>query len=202
MSLKTFLSRLHDIFIGSPPMISITLNDRIGPIDRGLTYEDPIDEYLKRMRFGKVIGGGTFQQQSGEISGCDIHIQLSSIGNNNFSIASIISEVENLGAPKGSKLTFDGTKKEVAIGKLEGLAIYIDAESLPAAVYESSDINFVISEISTALAYKGEAGRNWQGAKETALYYYDKSYEQMKASIMPFVSSYPLCKNSRIVQIA
>ena len=200
--MKQLFSRIHEILIGSNKNISIQLNDRIGPIDRGLTYEDPLDDFLKRHRFGEVVGGGTFQDASGEISGCDIHIELNSLGNNKTSINLIISEAERLGAPAGSKIIFSQSGKEVSIGKLQGLALYLDGETLPNEVYSTSDINVVVAELSSALGYSGEADRNWQGAKETALYFYGESFGEMKARILPFISSHPLCQNSRIVQIA
>jgi hypothetical protein len=202
INLKKLFSRLHEIFIGSNKNISIQLNDRIGPIDRHLTYEEPIDEYLRRRRFGEVVGGGTFQETTGEISGCDVLIELNSLGNNYTAIDLIISEIESLGAPKGSKVIFNDSRKEVSIGKLEGLAIYLDGETLPEEVYTNSDINFVLAELSSAIGYSGVADRNWQGAKETALYFYGMSFERMKESILPFVNSYPLCANARITQIA
>ncbi|HET9277624.1 MAG TPA: hypothetical protein VFN95_05545 [Flavitalea sp.] len=35
------------------------LNEKVMPIDRGLVYEDPIDEFLKVNQYGEVTGGGT-----------------------------------------------------------------------------------------------------------------------------------------------
>ncbi len=189
-----------DKIVGS--FLIVQLNEKVMPIDRGLVYEDPIVEFLKNKQYGEVTGGGTFQQQTGEIAMCDIHIQLSSNDIDKTVISNIIDKIENLGAPKGSKLIIERTNEEISFGKKEGLVLYIDGQNLPEEVYAECDINFVISEVYRITNIVPNAERNWQGEKETALYFYSDSYEQMKNSISEFIDNYPLCKGARIVQIA
>ena len=38
--------------------IVVQLNEKVMPIDRGIVYEDPIDEFLKERNWGEVTGGG------------------------------------------------------------------------------------------------------------------------------------------------
>ena len=40
------------------------LNEKVGPIDRGLVYEDPLDEFLKEKQYGEVTGGGTLLEKN------------------------------------------------------------------------------------------------------------------------------------------
>ncbi len=178
------------------------LNEKVMPIDRGIVYEDPIDEFLKERKLGEVTGGGTLQEKTGELSYCDIEIQLSTNNVDMTVIAEIIERLENIGAPKGSKIIIEKTKEEIPFGKKEGLALYIDGENLPKEVYEQSDINFVLSEIHRLTNIEPNADRFWEGEKETALYFYGQSFEQMKSQISDFVDTYPLCKGARVVQIA
>lgn len=178
------------------------LNEKVMPIDRGLVYEDPIDEFLKENQYGEVTGGGTLQEKTGELAYCDIEIELSANDIDKTVIANIIEKIESLGAPKGSKLIIEKTKEEIPFGKKEGLALYIDGQNLPAEVYAECDINFVLSEVHRLTNIEPNADRNWQGEKETALYFFSDSFEQMKNSISEFIETYPLCKGARVVKIA
>lgn len=182
--------------------IVVQLNEKVMPIDRGIVYEDPIDEFLKEKRYGEVTGGGTLQEKTGELTYCDVEIELSTDEIDKLVIADIINKFESIGAPKGSKLIIEKTKEEIPFGNKEGLALYIDGQNLPPEVYAECDIDFVISEIHRLTNIEPNAYRNWQGEKETALYFFNDSFEQMKDSISEFVNTYPLCKGARIVQIA
>ena len=182
--------------------IVVQLNEKVKPIDRGFVYEDPIDEFLQENNYGAVTGGGTFQDKTGELIYCDIEIQLSSRNVEMSIIYEIIDRLEIIGAPKGSKLHIEKTNKEIAFGKKEGLALYIDGQNLPKEVYEKCDINFVRSEIHRLTNIEPNADRFWEGEKETALYFFGKSFDQMRSQILDFVETYPLCKGARVVQIA
>ncbi len=41
----------------------------------------------------------------------------------------------------------------------------------------------------------------WSGPKETGLYFYGKSFDDMNAAIKGYVSTAPLCEKSRIEQL-
>ncbi|SHG96664.1 hypothetical protein [Flagellimonas flava] len=182
--------------------IVATLNDKIMPLDRGEIYEAPLEELLKANGIGEVTGGGTMQLKSGELEYCDLEIKLNSNEINENDIQLIIKKLEELGAPKGSKLTIEKTDRKIEFGQKEGLAIYIDGQNLDPEVYKNCDINFVISEIKKLTNDSSEITKYWEGGTETALYYYADSFTEMKESIMDFVNSYPLCKGARIEQIA
>jgi hypothetical protein len=186
----------------SGSIIVVQLNEKIMPIDRGVLYEDPLDEFLNLNEYGEVTGGGTMQAQNGEIEFCDIEILIYESNNIKKTIGVIIEKLEGWGAPKNSHITIEQTGEQIEFGKKEGLAIYIDGVNLPERVYQDCDSNFVLSELSLILGYDSEVQRYWQGETETALYFYGESFEKMNTLISDFVSKYPLCQGARIVKIA
>ena len=179
-----------------------TLNDKIMPIDRGEIYEDPLDEFLQANGIGEVTGGGTMQLKSGELEYCDIEIQLNSNEIDESQIKAIIEKLEELGAPKGSKLTIEKTEQKIEFGKKEGLGIYLDGINLSDEVYKSSDSEALALEIRRLAKIEDNTFRYWQGNTETGLYFYGDSFEQIKNSIADFISSHPECENCRIEKIA
>lgn len=176
------------------------LNARLQPLHRGEFFEDPLDEELKKYGMGEVSGGGTLQGKSGEIEYCDVEIEVHDSGEE--TIKTIILRLEQLGAPKGSKLKIEAKDREVSFGVSEGMAVYLNGTDLPDAVYRECDSNFVSSEFDRLLAGSGRVLSHWQGPTETAFYLYGNSFTDMNAKISGFVSSYPLCQRCRIVQIA
>lgn len=182
--------------------IVATLNDKIMPIDRGDIYEDPLDDFLNNNKWGEISGGGTMQQQSGEIKYCDIEINLNGTEIDEKSITQIIKKLEELGAPKGSVLNIEKTKEKINFGKLEGIGIYLDGINLPKNVYAECDINFVISAVHRLTNTEEKISRYWENDSSTALYFYGESFEKMKLDIKELIENYPLCKNCRIEQIA
>ncbi len=200
--ITSLFKKKEDLAQSGRSFIVAQLNDKVGPIDRGLVYEDPLDEFLKSKGYGEVTGGGTLQEKSGELSYCDVEIELLSKTIDKSVVADIINKLENLGAPKGSKLIIERTNEEIQFGKKEGLGIYLDGQNLPEKVYKECDINFVLAELHRLSNITPNADRNWQGEKETGLYFYSDSYVQLKESISEFVNTYPLCRNAKIVQIA
>ena len=99
-------------------------------------------------------------------------------------------------------LRVDTSGAQHALGKAEGLAVYLNGTDLPAETYKSCDSNFVYSEFDRRLAGEGRVLSHWQGPTETALYMYGGSFAAMKQRIEPFIASYPLCERCRIAQVA
>ncbi|MGS2727954.1 hypothetical protein ACU8DI_15215 [Psychroserpens sp. BH13MA-6] len=182
--------------------IVITLNDKCMPLDRGEIYGNPLDEFIQSSQIGELVGGGTMQLETGEIEYCDLEVLLDLDEVNDNHIKSIINKLEELGAPKGSKLRIEKTEQIIEFGKKEGLAIYIDGVNLDKEVYEKCDSNFVVSEIKKLINDNSDIVRFWQGNTETGIYFYSDSFEKMNESITEFVNEYPLCKNARIKKIA
>lgn len=180
--------------------VTAQLNHKLMPLDRGERYEDPLNDELAKHGLGEAEGGGTMLSQSKEIDYIDVEMGLI---DTERSIPLVIERLEALGAPKGSKLIVlegNGTR-EIAFGKREGLAVYLDGTNLPDAVYKTNDVNQVVSEIDRLLHDDGRIEGHWQGPKETALYLYGMDAQLMRTRIAAFLAEHPLCQGARVVPI-
>ena len=181
--------------------VTARLNAKLQPIDRGDYYEDPLADTLKAANLGEVTGGGTqLTDEPCGIEFCDLEIRMDEITEEGLAV--IIKRLNDLGAPKGSRLIIDSTGKQIPFGVTEGLAVYLNGTDLDDDVYRSCDVNFVIDEFDRLLAGKGAFRGYWEGGAETALFCYGASYGQMKAALEPFLADYPLCEKARVEQIA
>jgi hypothetical protein len=129
-------------------IIIARLNDRAQPLDRGDLYEDPLDKLLRDAGMGEVTGGGTQLGEYGEISYCDVEIELNDADDEALKRIAIV--LEKLGAPKGSKLLSEG-REDIPFGTLEGLAVYMSGTDLPESTYRDCDINYVYQELGRLL---------------------------------------------------
>ena len=170
--------------------LTAQLNHPLMPLDRGERYEDPLYDVLIAEELGETTGGGTMQAKSGEIDFIDVEITLTDLDRG---VPLVISKLEELGAPKGSMLHIYDSESETAppkkipFGKVEGLAIYLDGVTLPAEVYENSDINVVVAELNKAIAEHGEMQSSWQGETETAMYFYGDDAGKMAELMKDFL---------------
>ncbi len=181
--------------------VTARLNARVQPIDRGEYFEDPLDEALKELGLGAVTGGGTqLADEPAGIEFCDLEICVANT--DEATLHTVIARLEQLGAPKGSRLIMEATGRELPFGVHEGLAFYLNGVDLPDEVYASSDVNHVIAELDRLMGDDGKFRGNWHGSRETGLYCYGPSFNAMRVAIEPFVASYPLCARARIEQIA
>ena len=194
-------------FFGGPEeskderFIVAQLNAKLMPIDRGDVFEDPLDDVLQKGNLGSVTGGGTMQaaDPSDGIKYIDLEICVQDDGPETQN--TIITELERLGAPKGSILRVEETGTEVSFGTFEGLLLSINGTDLSAEVYESSDINELIEDLRDALGESHAYMGYWQGPKNTDLFFYGPSYESMAEKIQPVRTKYPLCEKSVLKQI-
>jgi hypothetical protein len=170
------------------------------PVHRGEFFEDALDAELKKGQLGEVSGGGTLQTPGGKIEYCDIEIELS--GDPSAAEHMVISTLEALGAPKGSKLHVEAEGRTVSFGINEGLAVYLNGTDLADEVYQECDSNFVYSEFDRLLQGNGRVLSYWQGPTETAFYAYGQSFEGMHRCLAGFLATYPLCHKCRVVQVA
>lgn len=183
-----------------PIHLTVRLNAKLQPLDRGDLFEDPLDQALRAGETGGITGGGTQLDANGEIAYCDMEIELK--GEREQGAQDIIEKLETLGAPKGSWLKFVGDGDKLEFGVNEGLGVYLNGSDLPAEVYETTDVNFVYSELNRLCNGWGQVMSHWEGPSETALYLYGPSFEKMKVTIQPLLDSYPLCQQCRVQQIA
>jgi hypothetical protein len=176
-------------------MVIVRLNARLRPLDRGQHFEDPLDSALKAAGQGEVSGAGTMLGKSGEVDYCDIELMLPAFTDQ--VVRFLVDKLEELGAPKGSKLIVADSDVEHSLGKTEGIAVYLNGTDLPDEVYTACDLDFVHSEFNRLLGPEGRVLSSWQGPKETALYMYGPSFAAMKSRLDDFLTSYPLCQACR-----
>lgn len=177
--------------------LTLKLNARFQPKHR-FELEDALQEILGKKQLGEITGGGTAQNPDGEIASCDIEIYLAK--DDSDVLEWLVSLLNKIGIPKGSVL--QGIKPEIEVGTLEGLACYLNGVDLPKDVYETCDINYVIEQMENILEGTGRMYSYWEGSTYTALYFYGKSFSEMRELITSFVNHYPLCEKCRIEQIS
>lgn len=184
--------------------VTLNLNARFQPIHRH-ELEDALEGILSKLKLGSIEGGGTLQLPSGEISSCDIELMLKD--GTEKTLEKLESMIEALGVAKGSKLLLwnkedSEVQSERPVGNLEGMAIYLNGTELPQEIYQTCDINYVIEQTESRMEGIGRLYSWWEGAENTALYFYGQSYEKMLAAVSGFVKEYPLCQKCAIEQIA
>jgi hypothetical protein len=183
-----------------PMVVVAKLNARLMPLDRG-EIEDALDAVMtKRGYAARVVGGGTQMAANGEVSHCDIEIELDHPSDELTS--SIMRMLESMLAPKGSRLHFPDRNQSTAFGRHEGLALYLNGTDLSDEVYRSCDSNHVYEECGRLLSGIGRVASHWQGPTETALYAYGTEFKTMRERLMPLLQTYPLCRQCRVEQIA
>ena len=182
--------------------LTLNLNARFQPMHRH-DLEDALDELLSKVGIGFVDGGGTAMLPSGEVKSCDVELIVND--GSGETIAELEKIIDALGVPKGSKLLWtasDDEKIERPVGRLEGMALYLNGTELPQEVYESSDINYAIEQLESRMDGIGHLYSWWEGPENTALYFYGQSYEKMSAAIQDFIAEYPLCQKCVVERIA
>lgn len=191
--------------------LTIHLNAKLQPRHRH-DLEDAILEALESLGIkADITGGGTAQEKNGEISSCDMELQLADDtmnGNAADSVSQIIGIVKAMLAPVGSKVIIypedeNAEAEVIPFGVHQGLGLYLNGEDLAPEVYQNYDVNFIYEEIERLLtdAKKGHIASYWEG-EETALYLYGESFDDMHHCIQPLLNTYPLCEKCRVVKIA
>ncbi|MCX5745883.1 MAG: hypothetical protein NT062_25685, partial [Proteobacteria bacterium] len=178
-------------------MVNVTMWEPVLPLERGERYEDPLFAVLEDSELGGPgDGGGTLTGAGGEIEQIDFDVAIASVD----AIPLITQHLEAAGAPKGSVLRYelDGQDHELAFGATEGIAIYLDGITQPAAIYESTSAQELVDRLLASLPSAQLRG-SWQGPEETALYLYGADAEQMWTVVEPVLRDYPLSRNARVV---
>ena len=176
--------------------LTIELNAKLQPMHRVQMFEEPLEKVLLQANAGELLGGGTFQSATGEIEKCDITLDVKDDWIEKF--LAYLQGIRMI--PKGSKIICN--EETTLIGQAEGLALYLNGTDLPTEVYQSNDINELISELQEALGEKCFLFSWWEGRTETALYFYGEKHLEMYESVKHILDIHPLCKLSHTKRIA
>lgn len=182
-------------------ILTVSLNARLQPNDRH-DLEDAFADFAQNQGIhAEIIGGGTLMADNGEVSQCDIELELTPLNDQN--VTRVLETFTAMLAPKGSyAIRHDAPDSRIAFGNHEGLALYLNGKDLPEETYQNCDINHVVDECARLLEGQGMVNSHWQGATETALYMYGPSFSTMHQRIAPLLADYPLCQHCRVQQIA
>jgi len=196
--IKSIFNKVSSI-VGDNQILIYEINDRIGPIDRFIAYTEPLENFLKEKNWGTVLNEGTYLSDNGEISGCDIHIELTHSTNSKQIISQITILLEELGMPKGSTLILRKTNERLAVGKMEGLGLYLNKgfSSSPGL-----EIEKFAQDLHNNIGHTNLADRSWSSDKEDAVYFYNISFKDMEVKVRKYLAEYNLSGFERIVQIA
>ncbi|MCM1489991.1 MAG: hypothetical protein NC095_04105 [Muribaculum sp.] len=176
------------------------LNMPLQPMHRQ-SLEDQLQKVFKEKKLGEIMGGGTaLDEKEGRVESCDIEIDL--IDPSDERLAQLVEVINKVGIAKGSILICEDTDEEIPAGTLEGLAYHSNNTDLPQEVYDTYDINNLIEEMLKAMNGAGGLCSYWESPAWTTLYFYGKSYDEMKEKIEPIIASCPLCEKCRIEKIA
>jgi hypothetical protein len=170
--------------------------EHIEPIDRGVRYEDPVQEALEPKNLGRVTGGGSQLNELGGIEHGDVEIELADLDG---AAALVIETLEQAGAPQGSELIDLSTSQVLReFGRQQCLAVFLDGTSLPEEVYQDLDFDAVVAEIGEATGPESFRGF-WQGAEETGLFYFGANADEMLSRVEPVLRKLPIGQNARVV---
>lgn len=198
--IKLILSKIGFVFRNNK--ITFKVNDRIGPIDRSLTYTEPLENFLQSKNWGTVINEGTFLQKNGEISACDITIELTPHAKDKLTIGQITSFLERLGMPKGSVLIVEQTKTKMQVGKMEGLALYLNRNFISSAGLSPEQVENFAKSLHDKVGHTNLVDRSWSDKKEDAAYFYNISFQEMQIRVHECLKQFNLTKYARMEQIA
>ena len=176
--------------------VLLHLNARLQAVHRQELIEDVWKELVAKYKLGKFMGGGILKNSAGEIISCDVEMMIRKEKMEKF--LELLEEVDTI--PKGSIAIVGNEKRQIGIA--EGLAIYLNGTDLSPEIYENCDINYLMEMLEEALEDVMLGTSYWENGRETALYYYGRSYEELKEKIAPILESYPLCICCKIERIA
>lgn len=182
-------------------LVIVTLNAKLGPMDRGEAFEDPLHDRLQVLGLGETTGGGSFLDPVYGSANCDIEVLLSTEPTPEV-LDLLVAELEALGAPKGSSLAVEFGGETRHFGSHEGLALWLNGTDLPDEVYDTADIDAVVSALANAVDGIGRFAGSFNGPENTALYFYGPDFAAMDAALAPVRAATPLCQRSRVEQIA
>ena len=179
-----------------PHVVLARMYEHIEPIDRGVRYEDPLQEALEARNIGRVTGGGSQLNELGAIEHGDVEIELADLDG---AVLLVVEALERAGAPQGSEvIDLSDSRVLREFGTQQCLAVFLDGTTLPDEVYQDLDFDAVVTEIGEAAGRDSFRGF-FQGNEETGLFYFGANADEMFTRVEPVLRKLPIGQNARVV---
>ena len=179
--------------------LEVRLNARLHAVQRGDRYEDPLAYWLEqRFPGSRVLAAGTLISPLGEPLSCAVRAE--AVGDPEEVLAALVAFLEELGTPKGSVVEVGDLVSDV--GTTEGLALYLDGDSLSPEVYATLDVNEFLDELVEELGSTGGIQGFWESQDTTGIYIYGADADVMTGAIDELLTVHPLARGHRLERIA
>lgn len=174
--------------------VTVNLNMRLQLKDRQDLLEKPLEIFLTKKKIGVIAAANTYLSGNECASSCDLHLLL----NDHEYLATVLDELNSLGAAKGSSVQIDETV--TPFGGNEGLALFLDT-SLSDDIISKHDVNTLFDSVEKVLLGQGRWLSSHMFEYEFALFVYGYSFSRMEQRLQTLFSKEPLLQNARIEQI-
>ena len=179
--------------------LEVRLNARLHAVQRGDRYEDPLAYWLEqRFPGSRVLAAGTLISPLGEPLSCAVRAE--AVGDPEEVLAALVAFLEELGTPKGSVVEVGDLVSDV--GTTEGLALYLDGDSLSPEVYATLDVNEFLDELAEVLHGTGVIQGFWESQDTTGIYIYGADADVMTGAMDELLTVHPLARGHRLERIA
>jgi hypothetical protein len=186
--------------MSEPHYISVRLPLKIGPMDRGEMWEDPLMARLDSDPLGEVTGGGTMMDPDGGIAYCDLEVALPDLTDKRLD--ELQAHLDALGAPKGTEFITDDGNSLRSFGKVSAVGIGLDGSGLPDEAYEGFDPDTFNDQILSALGDGYSYGGSHAGERYTYFYYHGADAGYIYKTLRAIAEAQPIGQGAQFDQVA
>ncbi|MEO0932124.1 MAG: hypothetical protein AAFY14_16010 [Pseudomonadota bacterium] len=186
--------------MAEPIYLSVRLPLKIGPLERGEYWEDPLSEILEAEGIGEVTGGGTMMDPEGGILYCDLEVAMPD--HSDAQLDKLQDAMMRLHAPRKTSFVDDDGATLREFGETSVVGIGLNGADLPDAAYEGFDPDLFNDEIVAALGEGYSYGGSHAGERYTYFYYHGSDPDHIKAQLTTIAASKPIGEGAKIEQLA
>jgi len=186
--------------MSEPTYMTIRLPLKIGPMERGDLWEDPLSDLIEPDEIAEVSGGGTMMSPDGGIEYCDLEIELTDLSDDRLD--KIQAAMIKLGAPKDTKFVNDDDEVLRTFGNVCVVGIGLDGGGLPDSAYESFDPDTFNQDILATLGDGHSYGGSHAGKRYTYFYYHGPDGDAIEAALRAFAADRPICQGAKYEKLA
>lgn len=186
--------------MSEPTYMTIRLPLKIGPLERGDLWEDPLSDLIEPDEIAEVSGGGTMMSEDGGIEYCDLEIELADLSDDRLD--RIQAAMIEVGAPKGTKFVDDDGAIIREFGTVCVVGIGLDGGGLPDSAYEGFDPDKFNEDILAALGDGHSYGGSHAGKRYTYFYYHGPDGSAIETKLRAFAADKPICQGAKYDHLA